>query len=226
MELRIMLGHASRAVAGGLLQSLSLDGPALGEPFVARPTPVLASLDEAADFPGALAAWAMDRHLEPRRPPGLAGFTAVLDKLKAVAITNRWRDALVLSNEESDAMSAALLAMPRLARWGEMPVPQRKRLLARADWARMRALWGAVARGVESAAIDVGTLDTQAAELFAAGVAPDPLLTGDELIVAGMTPGPAFKGLLESVYDAQLDGRVTTRDQALELAKTLAGDPT
>ncbi|MEM6551997.1 MAG: CCA tRNA nucleotidyltransferase [Planctomycetota bacterium] len=57
------------------------------------------------------------------------------------------------------------------------------------------------------------------------GIAPAPLLTGDHLIAAGHRPGPAFKPLLDAVYDAQLEGRITTTTQALDLAQQLATRP-
>jgi hypothetical protein len=53
-------------------------------------------------------------------------------------------------------------------------------------------------------------------------VAPTPLLTGDDLVAEGLEPGPMFKRVLEHVYDAQLAGSVTTRQEATELAKALA----
>ena len=40
------------------------------------------------------------------------------------------------------------------------------------------------------------------------GVAPPPLVTGDDLIAAGLTPGPAFKRVLDAAYDEQLEGRL------------------
>jgi poly(A) polymerase len=46
---------------------------------------------------------------------------------------------------------------------------------------------------------------------------PLPLLTGDDLIAAGLTPGPAFARLLRKLEDAQLEGSVRTRDEALAL---------
>ena len=55
--------------------------------------------------------------------------------------------------------------------------------------------------------------------LEAAGdVAPPPLATGDDLTAAGLRPGPVFKRVLDAVYDAQLQGRVTKRDEAMEMA--------
>ena len=55
-------------------------------------------------------------------------------------------------------------------------------------------------------------------------VRPPRLLTGAHLIAAGYQPGPAFAKILESVEDAQLEGRVTTVEQALELAKSVHND--
>ena len=45
---------------------------------------------------------------------------------------------------------------------------------------------------------------------------PSPLVTGDDLIAAGHIPGPKFREILTAVEDAQLEGRLLSRDQALE----------
>ncbi len=50
---------------------------------------------------------------------------------------------------------------------------------------------------------------------------PPRLLTGDDLIAAGYTPGPLFRELLRAVEDAQLEGRVHSREEALDLAASL-----
>jgi len=47
---------------------------------------------------------------------------------------------------------------------------------------------------------------------------PSPLLTGGDLIAHGYTPGPRFKEILAAVEDAQLEGRVQSREQALAWA--------
>ena len=62
-------------------------------------------------------------------------------------------------------------------------------------------------------------------ELKKTEVAPAPLITGDDLTAAGLTPGPVFKRVLDAVYDAQLEGRVTTHEQALALALDLSKSP-
>ena len=46
---------------------------------------------------------------------------------------------------------------------------------------------------------------------------PRPLITGRELIGAGYRPGPEFKQMLSAVEDAQLEGAITTAEQALRL---------
>jgi poly(A) polymerase len=58
---------------------------------------------------------------------------------------------------------------------------------------------------------------------------PPPLIRGDDLIALGLEPGPRIGQLLEAIQTAQLEGEVTTRDQAFELLKalepTLGGAP-
>lgn len=51
---------------------------------------------------------------------------------------------------------------------------------------------------------------------------PPPLVTGDDLIAAGLKPGPSFKRILNSVQNAQLDGKVHTREEALLLMQRLS----
>jgi poly(A) polymerase len=50
---------------------------------------------------------------------------------------------------------------------------------------------------------------------------PPPLLTGDDLIAAGYTPGPRFKEILSAVEDAQLEQRISTHDEAMALVREL-----
>lgn len=49
---------------------------------------------------------------------------------------------------------------------------------------------------------------------------PAPLITGDDLIAAGYAPGPGFRGILEAVEDAQLEGLLLSHDSALEFVKS------
>jgi poly(A) polymerase len=56
-------------------------------------------------------------------------------------------------------------------------------------------------------------------------VRPTPLLTGRELIAVGYKPGPAFKEMLQAVEDAQLEGAITTPEQAMTLVQEKFGPP-
>ena len=47
-------------------------------------------------------------------------------------------------------------------------------------------------------------------------IRPRPLLTGRDLIEAGYEPGPRFKEILGAVEDAQLEGRLGSREEAIE----------
>ena len=48
---------------------------------------------------------------------------------------------------------------------------------------------------------------------------PSPLVSGDDLIAAGYAPGPRFREILNAVEDAQLEGRLPSRDAALAFVK-------
>jgi len=57
------------------------------------------------------------------------------------------------------------------------------------------------------------------AELPPAEVRPTPLISGDDLIAAGYEPGPAFKEILGSVEDDQLEGRLRTKEEAMRFLR-------
>jgi len=48
---------------------------------------------------------------------------------------------------------------------------------------------------------------------------PTLLISGDDLIAAGHKPGPKFREILNAVEDAQLEGRLPSRDAALEFVR-------
>jgi poly(A) polymerase len=48
---------------------------------------------------------------------------------------------------------------------------------------------------------------------------PPPILTGEDLIDAGLKPGPIFKKLLDAVREAQLDGTIHTKEEAWQLVE-------
>src|SRR6516164_463646 len=64
-------------------------------------------------------------------------------------------------------------------------------------------------------------LRRKAAEFAAEPIIPPRLLTGNDLIGLGMTPGPRFGELLEAVQTAQLEGEIKTREEALKVVQEL-----
>jgi poly(A) polymerase len=50
---------------------------------------------------------------------------------------------------------------------------------------------------------------------------PEPFITGHDLRRMGLEPGPKYKEILDKVREAQLDGTISSRSQALELVKRL-----
>jgi poly(A) polymerase len=63
------------------------------------------------------------------------------------------------------------------------------------------------------------------AEMPEEAVRPEPLLTGRELIAAGYLPGQAFREMLTTVEDAQLEGTIGTTAEALALVREKFGAP-
>ena len=52
-------------------------------------------------------------------------------------------------------------------------------------------------------------------------VAPSPLVTGADLKVLGLTEGPGLGKILHALYDAQLNEEISTRREAMELARRI-----
>ncbi len=63
------------------------------------------------------------------------------------------------------------------------------------------------------------------AELSEEQIQPPRLISGEDLIRVGYKPGPQFGATLQAVEDAQLEGRIRTTEEALELARSLLGAP-
>jgi poly(A) polymerase len=130
------------------------------------------------------------------------------------------RKALKISNDESDAMADALDVLP-LLRDDSPSVALMKRFLARPHSGDARRLLDAMVKA-EPTLTRIIWLRERFAELEKTDVAPPPLVTGDDLTAAGLVPGPLFKRVLDAVYDAQLEGRVRSKEEALEFALRMA----
>jgi poly(A) polymerase len=54
---------------------------------------------------------------------------------------------------------------------------------------------------------------------------PPRLVTGDDLIAAGYAPGPDFSRMLEVAEDAQLEARIRSKEEGMELVRSTFGPP-
>jgi len=57
------------------------------------------------------------------------------------------------------------------------------------------------------------------ASLKAEEIRPPRLLTGHDLIDMGYKPGPRFREMLERIEDAQLEGEISSREEAIRLVR-------
>ncbi|MBK7403661.1 MAG: CCA tRNA nucleotidyltransferase [Phycisphaerales bacterium] len=203
-ELRRMMAHQTRAIAATLLADLGLDAVVFGS--AGPPAPSLSRLAGTPSFACCLACWALERGAirSAAQIPGLVG---------------GWRRSLCLSNDERAGMRDIMASTLEVEQaWEALAPAPRKRLAAREWFEETLAVVGARdaarAEGVRQA--------VRALASDGIGLAPAPLISGDDLAGAGLQPGPAFARVLAAVYDAQLEGRVATRAAALALALRLA----
>ncbi|MEM8758399.1 MAG: CCA tRNA nucleotidyltransferase [Planctomycetota bacterium] len=200
-EVRRMLAHPSRARACGLVRALALEQAILSPAPIERELIRVAAMPPDASVPAALAAWLADRGDPVEHSAG--------------GVQRR----LCLSNDEAAATLAILDTAGRARHdWAMLSIAHRKRLAARAGFEAAMVLVAAdEPEHAEAVAREVREL-----ERTHSGLAPEPLITGADLVRAGLKPGPVFGRILDAVYDAQLEGRVDTPKQALDMAASLA----
>ncbi|MEM1211257.1 MAG: CCA tRNA nucleotidyltransferase [Planctomycetota bacterium] len=195
-EVRRTLMGPNPDLAVELLFQLGLFEAVLGRSFNTLTT-WFERLDPETDYASRLAL--LGKTLSP--PPPLDG----------------WRSKLCLTNAEDQALKQTVSQfVNRGDSDADQPIALQKRWFAHPRTDQVLRHWATVFSPEQA---DDARQRMHALANDGIGLAPPPLLTGDHLIAAGFTPGPAFKTLLDAVYDAQLDGRVTTTQQALALAK-------
>ena len=131
----------------------------------------------------------------------------------ATAICHR----LKFPNETTDRVRWLVSNHMRISVTPEMKESKRKRFVREEAFAELLDLLRldclASRRGLETYEWILDYLDSLGDE----PIRPDPLLTGKDLIGLGYSPGPRFREILDAVEDAQLESRISTRDEALAL---------
>jgi tRNA nucleotidyltransferase (CCA-adding enzyme) len=107
-------------------------------------------------------------------------------------------------------------AFRRLARKCELDLLYR---VARADSLGRNAEWVPREKWYDAEAQE--WFIARARELEVESRAPKPILLGRHLLALGLEPGPRVGEIAKAIYEMQLDGRVTTLDEAREAAERL-----
>ena len=198
-----MLTDRNRGAAAQQLQDLGLDAAILGEPNLTVAPTRLERLPDSAAYATALAAWLLDRH--EGQDSGLG------DRAR------RWAGQLMLSNAQKQAMTAVLDIHEVLqGTWPELGVARQKRLASTPAFEEALAI---MQTSDPQSCIEIRRRVLTLAETQ---LQPTPLIDGTDLVARGLRPGPAFKRVLDAVYDAQLEGSVQDKEAALALAQTVA----
>jgi poly(A) polymerase len=126
---------------------------------------------------------------------------------------------LKLSNEERERVEWLVEKHQYLADARQMRPAKLKQILAHPGIDELLHLHEADARASGHDLDHVTYCRQLLSEWTEADLNPPPLLTGDDLKQLGLPPGPIYKRLLDAVREAQLDGTITTEEQALELVR-------
>ncbi len=132
-------------------------------------------------------------------------------------ICQRWK----LSNHEQQGTAWLLAHESDIRRASVMPWGQLQRILIQPAAEELLILAEAVAGQLGENLSDVAMCRAQL-QLPPSQLNPAPLITGDDLRQAGLSAGPLYGKLLEAVRDAQLEGQIATREEAMDLALRLA----
>ena len=213
MELRRMLVHPNRRLAVQLLRETLLDRAilsneirlAVNTTWPSDGTCKMLDALETDSFPVALAAWLAELNSQ---------------SIEVASICRHWK----LSNVETDATLWLLETDPLIRVATQLPWPKLQRQLIHplaADAVELaRATTAAITDDRSRADAIAGVrFCTERLAWTPAELNPDPLLAGDDLIALGMMPGPHFKVVLETVRDAQLEKKISSKQQAIALAQ-------
>lgn len=217
-ELRSMFAPPTRKIAWKWLEQFGLTEIVFrfAPPMTAAPgdtvRDVFVQLDDAPVGLGlSLAAIALSRERDSM---------AAIAPAYVKAVTRGLRQALRFSNEEADELSLSLHGLAMVL--GNAPsLAMKKRFLARSTATMSRQLLRAMA-GLGVMRERIEPLEKDLEQLSQTDYAPVPFITGDDLVAAGYLPGRLFRRILDVTYDAQLELKIRTRDEAMELARNLA----
>jgi poly(A) polymerase len=134
-------------------------------------------------------------------------------------MTQRVMERLRFSRAETDLVVEAVRQHMVFKDVQNMRTAKLKRFMAREGFAEEMELHRVDCQSSHGALDNYDFLQAKAEELAKEPLIPPPLVTGRDLIALGGKPGPHFGPILEAVQTAQLEGALTTTEQALAWIK-------
>ena len=178
-------------------------------------------LEESGILPEVLPAVSWSPHLErclgmiPDRAAVDFAFGVLLHDVSPEKVPLIAED-LKLSGAEAQHVHSLVQGLPQFRALSSEPVRAIKRFLRRPrieDYVELARICATAGDG------DLGAYDFASDRLRQwppQELAPVPLVSGDDLIAMGFSPGRLFKEILTKIEDEQLEGRLTSRRQALD----------
>ena len=179
-------------------------------------------LFEHLDEPSATLAWGALLH-DIGKPPTMVkaerirfhGHDAIGAKM-AAAICGRLR----MSNEARERISRLVADHMRIGHVRQMRPSTRLRLLREPHFPELLQLHRADCLASHGQLDLYEFCQEQLADLKKEQLRPPRLISGRDLIALGLQPGPRFREILTAVEDAQLEGRIDSREEALDFVQT------
>ncbi len=126
---------------------------------------------------------------------------------------------LRFSNDDTEQIVALVANHMRFSHAMQMSQSTLKRFMRMPRFAEHLALHRLDCVGSHRDLTTYNFIREKMAETPPADMRPVPLITGEDLIAAGYAPGPRFKEILSAVEDAQLEGRLAGREDALQFVQ-------
>ena len=126
---------------------------------------------------------------------------------------------LRFSNDETEQILALVANHMRFGHVGRMKESTLKKFMRMPRFEEHLALHRADCLASHRNLSTYDFLREKETEMPAETMRPRPLVTGDDLIAQGHRPGPKFREILNAIEDAQLEGRLPSRDAALEFVR-------
>jgi len=154
----------------------------------------------------------------PDEPSFSLALAALLHRVEPVASVDEVARRLKLSTAERERIVWLLTRQRSMWPITELSVARLKRFLSEPGIGELLTLERAIAWALTQDDQHIRELEEYCRRQPDGPINPPPLISGRDLIEAGLRPGPEFSARLERVRDAQLEGVIGSKDEAITLA--------